>query len=140
MATRSTKSDDPAWQGKEQRQAIRLIVDWAASVAADTFGTKVVHVTDCTIRGCRIETDLAVAVGTFVNIAIPRFTEVCGWVAWSSPEAMGIDFSHPLPSRVLEYLIERNGSLEARSDCDQVPASGLIGDSDVRDLLNSAVP
>lgn len=118
MATRSTKSGTPAWHGKEQRQAIRLIVDWAASVSADTFDAKVVHVTDCTIRGCRIETDLAVAVGTFVNISIPRFTEVCGWVAWSSPEAMGIDFSHPLPSRVLEYLIERNCQSDSPSDPD----------------------
>jgi hypothetical protein len=33
---------------------------------------------------------------------------VPGWVAWSSPEAIGIDFSHPLPNRVLECVIERN--------------------------------
>lgn len=118
MATQPTKSGDSAWQGKEQRQAIRLIVDWAASVSAAPFDTKVVHVTDCTIWGCRIETDLAIAIGTFVNISIPQFTEVCGWVAWSSPEAMGIDFSHPLRSRVLDYLMERNDSSEACSDQD----------------------
>lgn len=118
MATLSTKSRDPAWQGREQRQAIRLIVDWTASVSADTLNAKVVHITDCTIHGCRIETDLAVPVGKFVNISIPQFTQVCGWVAWSSPQAMGIDFSHPLPSRVLDYLIERNGSSEACSDRD----------------------
>ena len=116
MATRPTKSGHFAWQGKEQRQAIRLIVDCDASVSASAFDTKVVRVTDCTIRGCRIETDLALAVGTFVSISIRHFTEIRGWVAWSSPEAMGIDFSHPLPSRVLEYLIERNGSSEVPLD------------------------
>jgi hypothetical protein len=108
MTARSFKASDPAWLGKEQRQAVRIVVDWAASVAADKFGSKTVRITDCTNRGCRIETDLAVTVGTFVNVIIPQFTDVPGWVAWSSPDAMGIDFSHPLPRRVLEYIIERN--------------------------------
>jgi hypothetical protein len=108
MTERSFKSVDPAWQGKEQRHAVRIVVDWAASLAAEKFGTKPVKITDCTNRGCRIESDLALTVGTFVQIGVPQFTDVTGWVAWSSPGAMGVDFSHPLPSRVLEYIIERN--------------------------------
>jgi hypothetical protein len=39
---------------------------------------------------------------------VPKFTNVQGWVAWSSPTAIGVDFAHPLPSRVLEYIIEQN--------------------------------
>jgi hypothetical protein len=108
MADRSFKPADPAWQGKEQRHAVRIVVDWEASVGAEKFGTRPVIITDCTNRGCRIETDLAVTVGTFIHIAVPQFTDVTGWVAWSSADAMGVDFSHPLPSRVLEYIIERN--------------------------------
>lgn len=107
MTARPSKSVDPAWRGKEQRHAVRIVVDWPASVAADKVGTKAVRITDCTNRGCRIETDLAVAVGTFVHVAIPLFTDLTGWVAWNSAEALGIDFSHPLPSRVLEHIIEQ---------------------------------
>jgi hypothetical protein len=111
MTARSFKPVDPAWRGKEQRHAARIVVDWAASVAADKVGTKAVTITDCTNRGCRIETDLAATVGTFIRIAIPNFTDVEGWVAWSSPSAIGIDFAHPLPSRVLEFIIERNDAI-----------------------------
>lgn len=108
MTVRSFKPAAPVWAGKEQRTAVRIVVDWGASIAADKFGSRAVKVTDCTIRGCRIETDLSVTVGTFVQIDIPNFTDVQGWVAWSSSEAIGVDFAHPLPSKVLGYLIEQN--------------------------------
>ena len=83
-------------------------MDWAASVAADRFEAKAVRITDCTNQGCRIETDLAVTVGALVYVTVPLFTEVAGWVVWSSRDAIGIEFDLPLPSRVLEYLIERS--------------------------------
>lgn len=108
MTVRSFKSASPGWTGKEQRTAARIMVDWEASVATDEASSCVVNITDCTNRGCRIETDLAATVGTFIRIAIPKFTDVEGWVAWSSPSAIGVDFAHPLPSKVLEYIIERN--------------------------------
>ena len=110
MTVRSFKLAAPGWTGKDQRSSIRIVVDWEASVAADQLESRSVKITDCTDRGCRIETSLGVAVGTFVRIAIPNFTDVQGWVAWTSPTAIGIDFAHPLPSRVLEYIIEKNGS------------------------------
>lgn len=62
--------------GKEKRSGLRIAVDWNASVAADKFGLRAVRIMDCTNRGCRIETDLGVTVGTFVQIAIPHFTDV----------------------------------------------------------------
>jgi hypothetical protein len=108
MTFRTFKLAPPGWTGKEQRAAVRIVVDWEASVSAAKSGTCAVKVTDCTVRGCRIETNLSVTVGTFVRIAIPNFTDIQGWVAWSSPAAIGIDFAHPLPSKVLEYLIEQN--------------------------------
>lgn len=108
MTVRSFKLSALGGTGKEQRTAARIVVKWEASVAADEFGSCAVKITDCTNRGCRIECDLGVTVGTFLRIAIPRFTEVEGWVAWSSPSAIGVDFAHPLPGRVLEYLIEQN--------------------------------
>lgn len=108
MTVRSFKLAAPGWTGKEQRTAVRLVVDWEASVTAEKFDVCAVKITDCTNRGCRIETDLAVTVGTFIHIAIPNFTDVQGWVAWSSTAAIGVDFAHPLPSKVLEYLIEQN--------------------------------
>ncbi|MDD1449812.1 hypothetical protein NHF48_000880 [Sphingomonas sp. H160509] len=114
IATRSRKSGDPAWQGNEQRQAMRLIVDWTASVSAYDVDAKVVHIADCTMHGCRIQTDLAVAVRKFVNISIPRFTQVWGLVAWNSIRPRESISATPLPSRVLDYLIERNGSSEVR--------------------------
>lgn len=108
MTVRTFVLAAPTWAGKEQRAVVRIVVDWEASVAAEKFGTCAVKVTDCTIRGCRIEANLNVTVGTFVQIAIPNFTDVQGWVAWSRPTAIGVDFAHPLPSRVLEYVIELN--------------------------------
>lgn len=85
-------------------------------MAADKFGTQPVRITDCTALGCRIKTPLTVTVGTFVHVAIPNFAEVPGWVAWSSSEAIGVDFSHPLPNRVLEYIIEQNGGIRRDTD------------------------
>jgi hypothetical protein len=108
MRFQSTEPATIAWLKEEQRQAVRIIVDWSASVTVGQLGPKRVRITDCTSRGCRIETDLAAAVGTFVHVALPLFTDVPGWIAWSSADALGIDFSHPLPSRVLEYIIEQN--------------------------------
>ncbi len=108
MTDRSFKPAAPEWAGKEQRTAVRILVNWEASVAAEKFGSCAVKITDCTILGCRLETDLSVTVGTLVQIAIPNFTDVQGWVAWSSPTAIGVDFAHPLPGKVLEYVIEQN--------------------------------
>ncbi|WP_380784416.1 hypothetical protein [Sphingomonas sp. R86520] len=107
MTARTLNPVDPAWRGKEQRHAVRIVVDWAASVAADKSDARNAKITDCTNRGCRIETDLAVAVGTFVHVAVPQFADVTGWVAWSSAEAIGVDFSHPLPGKILEYIIDQ---------------------------------
>jgi hypothetical protein len=92
----------------DERQDIRVPVAWNATISADKFDEQPVRITDCTARGCRIATRLAVTVGAFVHVTIPQFAAVPGWVAWSSPEAIGIDFSHPLPNRVLECVIERN--------------------------------
>lgn len=108
MTVRSFKLAAPEWAGDNQRSSVRIVVDWKASVAAEKFGSRAVRITDCTNRGCRIETNLSVTVGTFVQITIPKFTDVQGWVAWSSPAAIGIDFSHPLPSKILDYIIEQN--------------------------------
>jgi hypothetical protein len=108
MTTRSFKLAAPSWTGNDKRTAARIVVNWEASVAADKFGSCPVKIADCTNRGCRIETDLGVTIGTFVQIMVPKFTNVQGWVAWSSPTAIGVDFAHPLPNRVLEYIIEQN--------------------------------
>lgn len=108
MASRAPKRTYPSWLMEDERKAVRTTVDWAATIAADKFGSEAVRITDCTELGCRIETRLAVTIGTFVNVAISNFADVPGWVAWSSPEAIGVDFSHPLPAHVLEYIIEQN--------------------------------
>lgn len=108
MASRSAKPEYPSWLAADERKAVRIPVDWSATVTADKFDTQIVRIRDCTQLGCRIETRLAVTVGTFVHVAIPNFADVPGWVAWSSPEAIGVDFSHPLPNRVLEYIVGRN--------------------------------
>lgn len=111
MASQSSKPEYPSWLAEDERKEVRIPVDWAGTVAADKFGTETVRVTDCTRLGCRIETRLAVTIGTFVHVAIPNFADVPGWVAWSSPDAIGIDFSHAIPNRVLEYIIEKNAAV-----------------------------
>jgi hypothetical protein len=105
------KPADPetiAWLENERREAVRIIVSWSSSITVDELAPRKVRITDCTSRGCRIETDLAVTVGTFVYVVLPLFEDVPGWVAWSSSDALGIDFSHPLQSKILEYIIEQN--------------------------------
>ena len=111
MTSRSSKPEYPSWLAEDERKAVRIPVNWAATVAADKFGIEAVRITDCTRLGCRIETRLAVSIGTFVHVAIPQFAEVPGWVAWSSPEAIGVDFSHPLPNRVLEFIVVQNDAV-----------------------------
>ena len=111
MKARFCNLAGPEWAGKEQRNAVRIVVDWEARVITDRFGSCAVKITDCTSRGCRIETDLSVTVGTFVRIAIPKFTDVEGWVAWTGSAAIGVDFAHPLPSKVLEYVIMQNEAI-----------------------------
>ena len=108
MASRAPEPEYPSWLAEDGRKAVRIPVDWAATIAADKFGADAVRITDCTQLGCRIETNLAVTIGTFVHVAIPKFADVPGWVAWSNPKAIGVDFSHPLPAHVLEHIIERN--------------------------------
>ena len=108
MASGSAQPEYPSWLAEDERKAVRIPVDWAATVAADQFGTEAVRISDCTRVGCRVETRLAVTIGTFVHVAIPNFADFPGWVAWSSPEAIGVNFSHPLPNRVLEFIIEQN--------------------------------
>jgi hypothetical protein len=111
MASRSAKPEYPSWLAEDERKAVRIPVNWPATVTADKFDTQAVRISDCTKLGCRIETPLAVTVGTFVHVAIPNFADVPGWVAWSSPEAIGVDFGHPLPDRVLEYIIDLNDAI-----------------------------
>lgn len=111
MASRLSKPEYPSWLAADERRAVRIPVDWAATVAADKSGTEAARITDCTRLCCRIEARLAVTVGTFVHVAIPNFADVPGWVAWSSSEAIGVDFGHPLPNRVLEYIIEKNDAI-----------------------------
>ncbi len=111
MPSRSAKPEYPSWLAGDERKAVRIPVNWAATVTADKFKTEAVRITDCTRLGCRIETRLAVTIGTFVHVAIPNFTDVPGWVAWRSPEAIGIDFSDPLPNRVLEHVIQQNDAI-----------------------------
>lgn len=59
-----------------------------------------------TRSGCRVLIQRRVSVGTFVTLVIPTFVEVFGWVAWSNDHALGIDFSHTLPSAVLAHVVE----------------------------------
>ena len=84
MATRLIDDTYPAWLGKDERQLVRIPVAWNATISADKFDEQSVCISDCTARGCRVETQLAVTVGTFVHLTIPRFATVPGWVAWSS--------------------------------------------------------
>ncbi|MEG3166511.1 hypothetical protein U1701_18190 [Sphingomonas sp. PB2P19] len=108
MPTEPSEFKGSARLAADERKAVRIPVDWLATIAAVKFETQPVRIVDCTTSGCRIETAFAVTVGTFVHVAIPKFTEVPGWVAWSRPNAIGIDFSHPLPNLVLEHIIRQN--------------------------------
>ena len=111
MESRAVNDPYPRFSADDGRQDVRISIVCNATIFADELEEQAVRITDCTARGCRIETRLAVTVGTFVNIKIPQFTAVPGWVAWRSPEAIGIDFSQPMPNRMLGYLIERKTSL-----------------------------
>lgn len=94
------------WPGLDERVALRAPIRLMATLKSDKIPLWPVEVTDVTQLGCRIAVPERVSVGTFVTLAIPTFVDLVGWVAWSTNTALGIDFSHPLPSGVLEHVVK----------------------------------
>ncbi len=97
----------PAASGMDERKAKRI----AASIAARLSGAVTVpcpvRVLDLTHLGCRVSTSQVLSVGAFVTLALPHFTDINGWVAWSLDGEIGLDFAHPLPLRVVDYILDR---------------------------------
>ncbi len=106
---------DPQWHPHvapilcDERRAIRILVDWDAAVTLPTGGRTRCWVLDISNRGCRIRAETPSSVGTCVNVLLPRFGSVTGWVAWRADGEAGIDFAHPLQPSVLEEILRRNG-------------------------------
>jgi hypothetical protein len=110
MASVSQTSDYPSWLAREERKAERVAVAWDATLVPATSGDEMpCHMLDITHLGCRLRMERAPSVGTHVNIVIPAFAGVAGWIAWKADGEAGIDFAHPLPADVLSEVIRRNG-------------------------------
>lgn len=93
----------------DERRAIRIPVDWDAAVTSPAGGKNRCCVLDISNRGCRIREEATSSVGTCVNVLLPQFASVTGWVAWRADCEAGIDFAHPLQPAVLEEILRRNG-------------------------------
>ncbi|MGI4733011.1 MAG: hypothetical protein ACRYFW_14875 [Janthinobacterium lividum] len=97
----------PDASGMDERKARRR----AASIAARLYGAVTapcpVRVLDLTHLGCRVSASQLLSVGAFVTLELPHFTDVNGWVAWSLDGEIGLDFAHPLPPRVVDYILDR---------------------------------
>lgn len=93
----------------EERRAVRIPVDWDAAVASPAGDESRCCVLDISNRGCRIRTETTSSVGTCVNVLLPQFASVTGWVAWRADCEAGIDFAHPMPLAVFEEILRRNG-------------------------------
>ncbi len=81
----------------EVRAAVRI------SYAEIAAGSGVM--TDISEYGCRIEARSRMTTGRLVSLEVGDFT-VVGWVAWSTQEAFGVDFSNPLRLEVVHHIAE----------------------------------
>lgn len=108
MASKPNTAAFPSWLAAEERKADRIPVDWPASWASAKFAEEDAHVCDITNLGCRLRTARNVGVGTFVTVKMPGVAEAPGWIAWTGPNEVGVDFSHPLPAAVIEDIARRH--------------------------------
>lgn len=112
MASVSQTSEYPAWLAREERKADRIAIAWDAVLIPATSREEMpCHMVDITHLGCRIRMAGMPSVGTHVDIVIPAFASVPGWIAWKAAGEAGIDFAHPLPSDVLAEVIRRNDGM-----------------------------
>lgn len=95
----------PDWLDLESRKAERVRIGLAAELFGNRTERTSVRVLDLTSLGCRVAAAPSVSVGAFVTVAIPYFTDISAWVAWSKKDELGLDFANPLPSRVVEHVI-----------------------------------
>jgi hypothetical protein len=96
----------------DERKVHRLPVRLPATLKCDKTPDWQVEVADFTQLGCRVAVPQRVSVGTFVTLTIPMFVDLVGWVAWTTDDALGIDFSHPLPSDVLAHVVQLGSGIE----------------------------
>ena len=97
----------PAASDMDERKARRRAASLAARLYSTVTAPCSVRVLDLTHLGCRVSTSQVLSVGAFVTLEVPHFTAINGWVAWSLDGEIGLDFAHPLPLRVVDYILDR---------------------------------
>jgi hypothetical protein len=97
-----------ALSSDEERKALRRPLNLSAELMAVHLDATPVQVADVSRFGCRVCVSQKISIGSFVTVHVPEFTSFNGWVAWSRPGGMGLDWAHPLPQQVVDQLVERS--------------------------------
>ena len=97
------ESTSLSWSEKRRsgRHEVKMVV--RLSYADIAVGAGVM--TDISEYGCRIEAVFRMTTGRLVSVQVADFV-IVGWVAWSTHEAFGIDFSNPLRLEVVQHIAQ----------------------------------
>lgn len=96
----------PAWTALDERRARRRSLDVAASMATPVCPAVVgVRIADISTHGCQLVVPGGAATGRYVTVALPSSLAVEGWIAWSKDDRAGVDFAHPMPGPLLDWIV-----------------------------------
>ena len=90
----------------EQRRSERRstgLRSWLRS--RGSTGSLPVHVVDISTAGCRVEVRPAPFQGSTVWLKLPGLEAWCGQVAWVGKDCVGLEFSQPLHSAVVDRFL-----------------------------------
>jgi PilZ domain len=91
---------------REQRRAERRSTGIRSSMRArGSIGSLPVQVVDISTAGCRIEVKPAPYQGSTVWLKLPGLEAWCGSVAWVGNDCVGVEFSQPLHSAVVDRFL-----------------------------------
>jgi hypothetical protein len=90
----------------EQRRADRSSTGIQSSLRSrGSIGSLEVQVVDISTAGCRIEVRPAPYQGSTVWLKLPGLEAWCGRVAWVGSDCVGVEFSQPLHSAVVDRFL-----------------------------------
>jgi hypothetical protein len=94
----------------ESRRVLRIGVLIESVLGSSRFGKHTVWMIDVSTLGCRIETDLSVAVGTRLVLSIPGLSPMGCEVRWVRNGALGLRFATPLHPLIADRIIARSAA------------------------------
>ena len=85
---------------------MRAPLSLAVELAGPNLAPTVAEMIDLSDLGCRLRLCINVAFGTFLTMNVEGFTAINGWVAWREKQEIGLEFAHPMPDDVTQYILK----------------------------------